>query len=102
NPNSGCRVRTADHIELWSLEVPTQHHDVSEALRVISVHVRKENCIQLWRGHVDLREPHVRTAAGIELQFCGAAIVAVVTVTHKGSRASLTVENRGPPLGARH
>src|SRR5438132_572888 len=32
--NRHC-IRTADYVDLWPLEVPTQQHDVGKSLRVI-------------------------------------------------------------------
>src|SRR5882724_10169122 len=55
DPLGGCCIRTADYVDLWPLLVPTQHHDVGKALRVISMHVRKEDRIELYRSHIDLR-----------------------------------------------
>src|SRR5207247_3692971 len=36
-------ICAANDVDLRPLKVPTQHHDVGKALRVISMHVRKED-----------------------------------------------------------
>src|SRR6185437_15131335 len=48
------RVRTANDIDLRPLEVPTQQHDVRKALRVVRMHVGKEDRIELHGGHAYL------------------------------------------------
>src|SRR6266480_1443327 len=53
-PQTRCCIRTADDVDLWPLQVPPQHHDVGKTLRVISMHVRKEDCIELYWSHIDL------------------------------------------------
>src|SRR3989442_2378922 len=82
-PENRCCIRTADYVDLWSLQVPTQHHDVGKTFRVISVYLRKEDCVQLWRRYFDLWQGHVFAPAGIEPQLDGAAAVAVVGAAHQ-------------------
>src|SRR5437867_4262710 len=45
-PQSGCCIRTTNDVDLRPLQVPTEHHDVRKTFRVISMHMRKEDCIQ--------------------------------------------------------
>ena len=68
-------------------------HDIGEALGMIRVHMSEENSVELHRGHVELREPHVGPTPGIDQQFHGAALVAVVSEADQGACARLPVED---------
>src|SRR5262249_27474987 len=76
-PERRCYIRAANRVELWPLgiEMPTQLNDVGKAFRVVRMHMRKEDRIELSGRHAYLRQPHVGPASGIELHPEGTAIV---------------------------
>src|ERR1700688_3505209 len=90
-PDAASELQT---ISIFCPFIPAQEHDIGQPFRVIAVHVGEEDRAQFLRSHRDLRQPHLGTAAHIELQFDGAATVAVVAVLHEASGASEAVEDR--------
>ena len=88
-------VAAAHDVEHWPPRIPgpAVEHDIGEALGVIRVHMGEENSVELDRGYVELREPHIGPAPGIDQQLHGAALVAVVSEADQGACARLPVED---------
>ncbi len=95
-------VAAAHDVELWPPRIPgpAVEHDIGEALSVIRVHMSEENSVELHRRYVELRQPHVGAAPGIDQQLHGAALVAVVSEADQGARTRLAVEGCGAALRA--
>ena len=67
------------------MKSPTALNEILKALSVIVVHVREEHRVQLFGPYPELRQPHRGAAAGIELYFHGAAVIAILSVTDQRS-----------------
>jgi hypothetical protein len=61
-------IAATQNVELWPPRIPgpAVEHDIGEALGVIRVHMGEENSVELHRGYVELREPHIGPAPGID------------------------------------
>jgi len=57
--------------------------EVGKTLGMIVVHVGEEDRVQLLGPDSELRQPHGGAAARVELQFHGAAVIAILSVADK-------------------
>jgi hypothetical protein len=80
-------IRTTDRIDLrtFTMKGPTAQGEIDEALGVIGVHVSEEDGIKLLGPNPELRQPHRCATACVELQFHGAAVVGIISVSDQRS-----------------
>ena len=85
------------HFRAGRVKVPAQLQNVAKPLSVIRVHMREKDRVELLDRHAQLRQPHVRSTASVELHPHLIAVVAVIAVLQQSPGPGQPIERRRPP-----
>src|SRR3954451_1294543 len=68
---------------------------------MIRVHMSEEDCVELYRSHIELRQAHSGAAPCIKLKIDRTTTVVVVAVAHQCSGSGEAIESRRSALRPR-